>query len=133
MTFADCLAAELTQGWLVTARPSQLPPPGDWSVWLMSAGRGFGKTRTLAEMANSWAASGQAKRIAIVAATAADARDVVVEGESGILATAPEWCRPEYEISRRRLVWPNGALAHTYSAEEPERLRGPQHDAGILR
>jgi phage terminase large subunit-like protein len=58
-------------------------------------------------------------------------RDVVVEGESGILATAPDWCRPEYQAGRRRLVWPNGAIAHCYSAEEPERLRGPQHDAAI--
>jgi phage terminase large subunit-like protein len=97
----------------------------------MMAGRGFGKTRSLAEQCNNWAAGGLYKRMAIVAATAADARDVVVEGESGILATAPSWCRPEYEISRRRVVWPNGAIATTYSAEEPERLRGPQHDAAI--
>jgi phage terminase large subunit-like protein len=95
------------------------------------AGRGFGKTRTLAEQANAWASSGTYKRMAIVAATAADCRDVVVEGESGILATGPDWCRPEYEISRRRVVWPNGALATLYSAEEPERLRGPQHDAAL--
>jgi phage terminase large subunit-like protein len=132
LTFADRLADELTGGWLVTARQNQLPPPGDdWSVWLLSAGRGFGKTRVIAEQVNSWAASGSCKRIAIVAATASDARDVVVEGESGILATAADWCRPDYEVSRRRLVWPNGALAYTYSAEEPERLRGPQHDGAV--
>jgi phage terminase large subunit-like protein len=125
------LADALEGSWLMRARPNQLPPPGDWTVWLMVAGRGFGKTRSLAEQANAWASSGAYKRIAIVAATAADCRDVVVEGESGILATAPSWCRPQYEISRRRLVWPNGALAHTFSAEEPERLRGPQHDAAV--
>jgi phage terminase large subunit-like protein len=69
--------------------------------------------------------------MAIVAATAADARDVVVEGESGILECAPAWCRPHYEATRRRVMWPNGAKAYTYSAEEPDRLRGPQHDAAI--
>src|SRR5262249_50941786 len=71
------------------------------------------------------------RRIALVAATAADARDVLVEGESGILAVAPAWCRPVYEPSKRRLTWPNGAIATTFSAEEPERLRGPQHDAAV--
>src|SRR5439155_16336128 len=64
-------------------------------------------------------------------ATAADARDVLVEGESGILAVAPPWFRPVYEPSKRRLTWPNGAMATTFSAEEPERLRGPQHDAAV--
>src|SRR5215469_2495934 len=124
------LADALANSWQAKARPNQLPP-GEWSIWMLLAGRGFGKTRVLSEMANSWAASGQYKRIAIVAATASDCRDVVVEGESGILATAPPWCRPVYQATRRRLEWPNGALAYTYSAEEPERLRGPQHDAAI--
>ena len=77
------------------------------------------------------AASGQASRIALVAATAADARDVLVEGESGILSVAPPWFRPIYEPSKRRLTWPNGTIATTFSAEEPERLRGPQHDAAV--
>jgi predicted phage terminase large subunit-like protein len=130
-TFADRLAAELTQGWLARARPNQLPPPGAWSIWMILSGRGWGKTRVLSEMANKWASSGQYRRMAIVAATAADARDVLVEGESGIMATAPDFCRPYYESSKRRLTWPNGAIATTYSAEEPERLRGPQADAAI--
>lgn len=125
------LAASLDSGWPVTARPDQLPPPGDWSVWLLLAGRGYGKTRVLSEMANFWASSGQARRIAIVCATAADCRDVMIEGESGILATAPPWCVPVYQSTRRRLEWPSGAVAYCYSAEEPERLRGPQHDAAI--
>lgn len=93
------------------------------------AGRGFGKTRTGAEWVRGLVESGQAKRIALIAPTAADARDVMVEGESGILACSPPWFRPVYEPSKRRLTWPNGALATTYSADEPERLRGPQHDA----
>jgi predicted phage terminase large subunit-like protein len=129
--FAARLAAELTDGWLAKARPNQLAPPGPWSVWLIISGRGWGKTRVLAEQTNSWAASGRARRIAIVAATAADARDVLVEGESGILATAPDFARPSYEPSKRRLTWPNGAIATTYSAEEPDRLRGPQHDGAV--
>jgi predicted phage terminase large subunit-like protein len=129
--FAAGLASSLETGWEVTARLNQLPPEGDWTIWLLLAGRGFGKTRVLSEMCNAWASSGRAKRIAIVAATASDCRDVVVEGESGILATAPSWCRPVYRATRRRLEWPNGALAYTYSAEEPERLRGPQHDAAV--
>jgi phage terminase large subunit-like protein len=70
-----------------------------------------------------------AERIALVGATAADTRDVMALGESGILATAPPWNRPLYEPSKRRLIWPNGAQAILYSAEEPDRLRGPQHDA----
>src|ERR1700760_3884506 len=131
-SFAGQLADALENSWPAIARPNQLPPPGDWwQIWLLLAGRGFGKTRTLAEWACERAASEQAGRIAIVAATAADARDVLVEGESGILAVAPPWCRPIYEPSKRRLTWPNGAIATTFSAEEPERLRGPQHDAAV--
>jgi phage terminase large subunit-like protein len=130
-SFATQLADALAVSWPAIARPNQLPPPGDWQVWLLLAGRGFGKTRTLAEWVCQQAASGQASRIALVAATAADARDVLVEGQSGILAVSPPWFRPVYESSKRRLTWPNGAIATTFSAEEPERLRGPQHDAAV--
>jgi len=131
-SFAAQLADALENSWPAVARPNQLSPPGDWwQIWLLLAGRGFGKTRTLAEWVCDQAASGQASRIALVAATAADARDVLVEGESGILAVAPPWCRPIYEPSKRRLTWPNGVIATTFSAEEPDRLRGPQHDAAV--
>jgi predicted phage terminase large subunit-like protein len=131
-SFAAQLADALQTSWPAIARPNQLPPPGDWwQIWLLLAGRGFGKTRTLAEWVCQQATSGKAGRIALVAATAADARDVLVEGASGILAVAPAWFRPVYEPSKRRLTWPNGAIATTFSAEEPERLRGPQHDAAI--
>jgi len=98
-------------------------------VWLVLAGRGFGKTRTGAEWVRGQAERGQARRIALIAPTAADARNVMVEGESGLLAVSPPWNRPLYEPSKHRLTWPNGAIATTYSADEPERLRGPQHDA----
>jgi phage terminase large subunit-like protein len=130
--FAAQLAAALENSWSAVARPNQLPPLGDWwQIWLLLAGRGFGKTRTLAEWVCEQVASGQASWIALVAATAADARDVLVEGESGILAVAPPGFQPVYEPSKRRLTWPNGAIARTYSAEEPDRLRGPQHDAAV--
>jgi hypothetical protein len=113
------------------ARQAQRPPPGDWRTWFVLAGRGFGKTRTGVEWVRSLVSSGSARRVALVAATAADARDVLVEGESGILAASPPWDRPHYEPSKRRLTWANGAIATTYSADEPERLRGPQHDAAL--
>lgn len=121
--------AALEYTWEFWARPKQLEPAGDWRVWLVCAGRGFGKTRTGAEWVRSLVESGRAGRIALVAATAADARDVVVEGESGLLAICPPWNRPLYEPSKRRLTWRSGAMASLYSADEPDRLRGPQHDA----
>lgn len=127
--FTDDELETLEYEWPYWARPSQLPPPGDWRVWLLLAGRGFGKTRTLAEWVRDRIESGRSGRMALVAPTAADVRDVIVEGESGILAVCPPWNRPLYEPSKRRLTWPNGAIATTYSADEPDRLRGPQHDA----
>lgn len=118
-------ALALLYDWRGTwARYDQLAPVGDWFVWLLMAGRGFGKTRSGAEWTNE-----QAKdhgRLILIGATAADARDVMIEGESGILAVSPPWFYPKYEPSRRRLTWPNGAQAIVFSAEEPERLRGPQ-------
>jgi predicted phage terminase large subunit-like protein len=110
------------------ARPNQLSPAGLWRVWMLLAGRGFGKTRCGAEWIRLQVKAGRG-RMALVAPTAADARDVMVEGESGILAIHPNHERPLYEPSKRRLTWPCGAVATTYSADEPERLRGPQHDA----
>ena len=121
-------ARALLYDWPFWARPSQLPPEGDWRVWLLLAGRGFGKTRTGAELVRARVTAGTARRVALVAPTAADARDVMVEGESGILAISPPSNRPRYEPSKRRVSWPNGAIATLYSADEPERLRGPQHD-----
>jgi predicted phage terminase large subunit-like protein len=129
-SLASQLADSLADGgWRSKARPSQLPPPGDWNGWLLVAGRGFGKTRTGAEWVKELVETTAAGRIALIAPTAADARDVMVEGPAGILATASPWCRPEYEPSKRRITWPNGAVAATFSSEEADRLRGPQHDA----
>ena len=129
--FVDKLAEaeieELLHDWSMWARPQQLAPSGDWSTWLICAGRGFGKTRTGAEWVRQKIESGS-NRMAFVAATAADIRDVMVEGESGILAVHPAWCRPKYEPSKRRITFHTGAIATTYSADEPDRLRGPQHE-----
>lgn len=116
--------------WSLWARENQLPPAGDWRTWLMLAGRGYGKTRTGAEWIRAQVEAGRAGRLALIGPTAADVRDVMVEGESGLLAICPPWHRPKYEPSKRRITWPNGALATCYSADEPDRLRGPQHDAG---
>ncbi len=121
-------AATLNRDWPFWARDSQLPPKGEWRVWLLLAGRGFGKTRTGAEFVRARVGAHTARRIALVAPTAADVRDVMVEGESGILAISRGGDRPDYEPSKRRLTWPNGAVATLFSADEPQRLRGPQHD-----
>jgi predicted phage terminase large subunit-like protein len=121
-------AQALLHDWRIWARPSQLPPEGSWRVWLLLAGRGFGKTRSGAEWVRAMVEEKRCRRVALVAPTAGDARDVMVEGESGLLAIAPADFRPLYEPSKRRLTWPNGAVATLFSADEPERLRGPQHD-----
>lgn len=125
---SDEEAAVALYDWGFWARPAQHTPPGDWRVWLLLAGRGFGKTRTGAEWVRSRVETGVASRIALVAPTPADARDVMVQGESGLVETAPPWNRPVFEPSKRRVTWPNGAQATIYSGYEPDQLRGPQHD-----
>lgn len=121
-------ASELLYDWRrFWARPSQLPPPGDWSFWLLLAGRGFGKTKTGAETVREWARIPQPAPIHLVAPTAADIRGVMIEGSSGLLSCYPPDKRPLYEPSRRhKVTWPNGNVAYGFSADEPERLRGPQ-------
>lgn len=123
--------ATLRWHWPFWARPNQLPPPGDWSTWMILAGRGFGKTRSGTEWMRQQVAAGM-QRMAIVAETAADARDVLVEGQSGILAVSPKDERPLYEPSKRRLTWPNGAIATLYNGTEPDQLRGPEHDCALV-
>ena len=120
------IADAIEGDWQSIARPEQLPPDGDWSTWLILAGRGFGKTRTGAEWVRGLAESGGVGRVALVGATAADVRDTMIEGESGLLSICPNSNRPLYEPSKRRLTWPNGVIVSTFSSEEPERLRGPQ-------
>lgn len=133
--FVDSLsnleALILKYEWDLYARPAQRPPTGEWDTWIIMAGRGFGKTRPGAEQVRLWAEElGRdygGGHIALVAKDPQDARDVMIEGESGILACSPPWFRPSYEPSKRLLTWPNGVIAHTYSAETPDDLRGPQH------
>jgi phage terminase large subunit-like protein len=114
--------------WSVWGRPEQQAPPGDWNIWAYIAGRGAGKTRTAAEWVREeakYTTTGQ-RRFALVARTAADVRDVIVEGESGIINVTPPSERPLYEPSKRRLTWPNGNTATCFTADEPDSLRGPQ-------
>ena len=117
------------------ALPHQLPPDGDWKSWVIMGGRGAGKTRAGSEWVRAQVegatprSAGRARRVALVAETFDQGRDVMVMGDSGILACSPPDRRPVWEAGRRRLVWPNGATATVYSAHEPEALRGPQFDA----
>lgn len=114
--------------WPLWARREQMPPKGDWRVWLICAGRGFGKTRAGAEWVRHIAEVDDEARIALVARSIGEARSVMVEGESGILACcAGEEDPPIFEPSLRRITWPSGAMATLYAAGEPESLRGPQH------
>jgi len=113
--------------WHFWARPEQIAPDGNWHIWLILAGRGFGKTRAGAEWVREVAMQDNTARIALVAANLAEARSVMVEGESGLLAISAHYDRPIWEPSLRRLKWPGGAVASIYSAGEPESLRGPQH------
>jgi phage terminase large subunit-like protein len=120
--------AFLARDWRLLARREQLPPEGDWLSWLILGGRGSGKTRAGAEWVQAQVlAAGRRTdlRIALVAETLGDAREVMIDGASG-LARIARRMRPEVEISRRRLVWPNGAIAQIFSSEDPESLRGPQ-------
>ena len=121
--------AVLRYSWRFWARPNQLVDMDDdsWTDWLALAGRGFGKTRLGAEWVRELVEKNGAIRIGLIGPTAADARDVMVRGDSGILACSPPWLRAEYSPSNRRVTWSNGAMAPIYSAEEAERLRGPQH------
>ena len=121
-------AEALMWDWSVWGRPEQQAPEGDWNVWLVLAGRGFGKTRLASEWVREQAKytnTGQ-RRFALVARTAGDVRDVIVEGESGIMNVTPPSERPLYEPSKRRLTWPNGNVASLFTADEPDSLRGPQ-------
>ena len=122
---------ELRYHWKLWARRSQLAPEGDWHCWLVSAGRGFGKTRAGAEWVRDVARHDPGARIALVGASLTEVRNVMVEGDSGVLAAAPGALAPVFEPSLRKLTWENGATAWLYSAGEPEALRGPQHSHAI--
>lgn len=124
----DDEAIALTYDWDFWSRPCQREPEEAHDNWFFLGGRGTGKTKGGAEWVKENVESRRARRIALVAPTSGDGRDVVVEGESGIMSVFPEGQKPEYEPTKRRLTFSNGAIATLYSAEEPDRLRGPQHD-----
>lgn len=109
------------------ARPAQLPPPTPWRSFGIMSGRAFGKTRALAQFVVTEAEEGRAGRIALCAPTEDDTRDIMVEGQSGLIAVSPPWFKPKFEPTLGRLTWPNGATAFLYTASEPEHFRGPEH------
>ncbi|HPE26261.1 DNA-packaging protein [Albidovulum sp.] len=117
------------------ALPHQLPPEGAWKTWVIMGGRGAGKTRAGAEWVRAEVEGprpmdpGRARRVALVGETVDQVREVMVFGDSGIMACSPPDRKPVWEATRKRLVWPNGAVAQVFSAHEPEALRGPQFDA----
>ena len=117
------------------ALPHQLPPRGAWKTWVIMGGRGAGKTRAGAEWVRAQvegagpADPGRCRRVALVGETVDQVRDVMVLGDSGIVACSPPDRRPEWQASKQQILWPNGAVAQVFSAHEPEAMRGPQFDA----
>ena len=118
---------QFVTSWCSWARAGQMEPPGEWRIWLMMAGRGYGKTRAGAEWLHHLAEEPDL-RIALAGPTADEVRAVMVEGASGLLATARDEARPDWEPSRGLLTWPSGSQAFVYSGANPEGLRGPEHD-----
>ena len=125
----DDISTTVKFHWPLWARDNQLPSHDPWRIWLLLAGRGFGKTRTGAEWVRARVESGASRRIALVARTPHEVRDIMIQGDSGILSVCPPWNTPTWESSKRRLTWPNGAMAFAFSSYEPDQLRGPQFDA----
>ena len=123
LTPLEC--ALLFHDWTFWSRPDQATPPGDWIIWLILAGRGAGKTRAGAEAVRAWAQTYPI--VNLIGPTLADAREIMVKGESGILACCRRDERPRFLAADLRLEWPNGAVSALFSAEEPDRLRGKQH------
>lgn len=114
--------------WDLLARPEQRIPEGEWFGWFIMAGRGFGKTRTGAETIKKLAISGQYKRICLLGETYDQVRSIMIEGQSGLLSIHAKHEMPKFRAARKELVWPNGAIATCYSAENYQALRGPQFD-----
>lgn len=123
-TLSPRAVLQLAHSWRFQARREQLPPPPPWRTWVFLGGRGAGKTRAGAEWVNAQVCAGAARRVALLGATLRDVREVMVEGPSGLCAVG----QATFEPSRGRVHWPNGAEAFAFSAERPQRLRGPQFD-----
>ena len=118
--------------WGLQAREQQRIPPGSWRVWLVLAGRGFGKTRMGAETIRHWIATKKCTRVALIGETEHDATHVMVTGESGIMAVSPPTEKPTFVASHRQLTWANGAVATLFSGDCPDQLRGPQFDGAWI-
>ena len=116
----------LSYEWRFWARAAQLPPKGDWRVWLLMAGRGFGKTRTGAEWVRALATSQPRCEIGLIGATFDDVRHVMVDGPSGIVTISPPEEGARYYPSRHQILWPNGTKARLFAADRPSQLRGPE-------
>lgn len=128
---------ELLQDFGFFALKHQKPPDrannGEpWTTWLILGGRGAGKTRAGAEWVRSIAINDKRARIALIGETEHEVREVMVEGVSGLLAVHPHRERPKWNPTRGRLKWKNGAVAQVFTAENYERLRGPQFSAAWL-
>lgn len=131
MVLAACSSRELAAlryRWPFWARPEQLQPAGHWSTWVVVSGRGFGKTRLSTEFLRARIEAGTSRRAALVGPTEEEVLRLLVYGESGLLAVCPPWNRPVWSPTRGALVWPNGATATVFSAREPDKIRGPEHD-----
>jgi len=115
--------------WESWARDKQLPPPGDWFIWYIEAGRGFGKTRTGSEWVRA-KIEGGAQYGGVVGPTVDTTRNLLVDGPSGILAVCPPWNKPTYNGQTHKIIWPNGAVVEVFSAEKPDRLRGANLEFG---
>jgi len=120
----DNLLERYKYRWSLHARPSQCIPDGDWTIWLLKTGRGWGKTRTGAETIRIWKET--MPIIHFFGATTGDARDIMIEGPAGIINVSPSWDKPKYESSKRKVTWDNGSYALIFTADEPDRARGPQ-------
>ena len=121
-------ALEENNPWHKAAGEGQRPPEGEWLTWLFLGGRGAGKTRAGAEWLRSKVLEG-AQRVALIGPTFNDVREVMLGGPSGLLNLDTWGGQPKYEASRKRIVWPTGAVGYAFSAEDPDGLRGPQFDA----
>lgn len=126
------LQEKLKYNWDLNAREEQKIPQSPWQIWLILAGRGFGKTRTGAETIRKWATLGKYKRIALIGNTFSDVEQVMITGESGILSISPPHEKVIHKKAQRKLIWPNGASLTYYSAQKSEQLRGPQFDAAWI-
>jgi phage terminase large subunit-like protein len=130
-SFAAIVAEELKSRWSMQARESQLPPQWRWFIWLLLGGRGSGKTRAAAEWVRWKIKTEQCHRIGFASPTINDYQETMIEGPSGLLAVHrhdPKQWQPNYQVSRKKVIYPNGATILLYSAERPERSNGPNLD-----